>query len=214
MSENEAFETARKRLWDELVNLHDTWDQYQALFSHSSERVRMLNACAGWFFAAIQRVLLRETVLGVSRLTDPVKSGKFNNLTLGTLLADPALIGAKGTQAKIQEAINRAIKAAESVRAHRNKYIAHLDHPTATGSAEEPLPGLSKEHITSVIALMEAAYNVYNHRVRDAQAFFEVDSMQGAEALVAILAQSERWRKFRELHPGRTQDGNSPPDAA
>lgn len=197
----EEFDTARKRLWDEIVMLHDAWDQYEVLFAHSSERVRMLNACAGWFFNLTQRVLLRETILGISRVTDPAKTGQFENLTLGVLLRDPALSEQPEVKAALRAAITAAVDAAGPIRTHRNKYIAHLDHRTATGTAEEPLPGLPRSSIGAVVTAIEDAYQVHSQRVRDAHTFFDVDAPLDAKALVRILEASERWRRYGELRP-------------
>jgi hypothetical protein len=104
----EEFDASRKRLWDEIVMLHDVWDQYEELFAHSSERVRMLNACAGWFFNLTQRVLLRETILGISRVTDPAKTRAFDNLALEFLLRDPALSRQPEVEGDLRAAITKA----------------------------------------------------------------------------------------------------------
>ena len=85
-----AFADTRTRIWNEIVSLHDAWAQYRYLFNESNERVQLLNTCASWFFATTQRLLMREVILGISRLTDPVKFGRFDNLVLSSLLLSPA----------------------------------------------------------------------------------------------------------------------------
>jgi hypothetical protein len=196
----EEFEASRKRLWDELVMLHDAWDQYETLFG-DPQTVRMLNACAGWFFALTQRLLLRETILGISRVTDPAKTGQFENLTLEVLLHDPVLLEHRETEAVLRAAITAAVDAAGPIRTHRHKYIAHLDHQTATGTADVPLPGLPRGSIGTVVKAIEDAYQVHSQQVRDAHTFFDVDAPLDARALVRILEASERWRRYRELNP-------------
>ena len=66
----------------------------------------MLNACARWFFALTQRVLLREVLLGISRLTDSVKTGRFDNLVIGSLLQDPAVDKHPGLRQKLTDTVN------------------------------------------------------------------------------------------------------------
>src|SRR2546427_9015634 len=39
------------------------------------------NACARWFFGSTQRLLIREVLLGIARLTDSPSIGAFDNLT-------------------------------------------------------------------------------------------------------------------------------------
>ena len=53
MTTPEEFDEWRKRLWDEIVGLHDAREQYLVLFGYSPERLEMLNACAAWFFGLI-----------------------------------------------------------------------------------------------------------------------------------------------------------------
>ena len=194
------FAHVRKRLWDELVIAHDSWEQYVTLFAHSDERVRMLNACAGWFFATTQRTLLREVILSISRLTDPIKSGSFDNLVIASLLSDSAIDSHDGLRDAMQAAVDAAVSKAASVRVHRNKYVAHLDHATALGTGDQPLPGLRREDISEAIDLLEKAYNLHGLRVHQSQAFFDVGSMGSVPALLKILESSERWTKWRELH--------------
>ncbi len=207
MSESDAqddssqFDAVTKRLFDALVHLHDAWDHYQFLYGESPERVRMLNACAGWFFALTQRLLLQDTILGISRLTDSTKTGGQENLVLSSLLRDPALQEKPETKADLKGAIDDAVRTAAPVRLHRHKYVAHLDHATALGAADEPLPGLSRTRITEVIGKLESAYNVHSQRVRDTHTFFDLAPLGGGNALVTILEHSDRWKRYQELHP-------------
>lgn len=189
------FEGLSKRLWDELVMLHDAWQMYSYLFGESEERVRMLNACAGWFFGATQRLLLRETILGISRLTDPLRIHGRDNLVLQRLLLDPGLAGAPETKAKLVSAIGKARKAARKVRAHRNRYIAHLDSAYAIEPAGNPLPGLSRRSISAAIQKLEDAYSISCHGSRA----FDLSPLGSADALARILEKSERWRLIRQI---------------
>ena len=200
------FDAIPKRLLDELIQLHDAWHQYQFLFGGSKERVRMLNACAAWFFGVTQRSLLRETILGISRLTDSATLGKYDNLVLSSLLSDPALNVLPDVKEELASAIQDAVEAAQPVRVHRNKYIAHLDHATAIGAPDEPLPALSRSDISAVIAKVEAAYNVHGRRVRGTDNDFALHTLRSADALVQILEHSERWKRYRALHPPDATD--------
>lgn len=201
-----GFDAARKRLWDELVSLHDTWAEYNYLYG-DKDRVRLLNACAPAFFARHERLLLREVILGISRLTDPPKTGKFDNLVLESLVLDPAVAEHEGLREELEPAIKAAVTAAAPIRTHRNKYIAHLDHGTAIGSPSEPLPGLKGKAITAVVTAMGEVYNVHGGRVRESHAFFESSSLGGADALVRILEKSERWRLWREINASAPTEG-------
>jgi hypothetical protein len=55
------------------------------IFAESPKRIELLNEAAGTFFYIIQEVLLNEVQVCLSKLTDPAKSGKYNNLSLEQL---------------------------------------------------------------------------------------------------------------------------------
>lgn len=192
------FEVAREQLTTQLVHLHDMWDQYTMLFSHSEDRVRMLNGCAGWFFYVTHRALLRETVLGISRLTDSPKG----NLTIAILLRDPALQGLPNVRSELEQAIQAVHTSAAKLRTHRNKVLAHLDLATATRIAKA-LPTVLREEITEAIQLLVRAYNVHNHGVHDTEMFFDVLGSGDANELVRVLEESPKWA---EVRGGRVHD--------
>ena len=106
MAEGNEFSAARKRLWNEIVAIHDVWEQYVYLFNESPERIRLLNACASWFFGTTQRVMMRETILGISRLTDAPATGPFKNLVLATLITDPEVDVHEGLADEMRAAMN------------------------------------------------------------------------------------------------------------
>lgn len=194
----EEFESWRTRLRQEIVGLHDAREQYLILFGHSAARVEMLNACAAWFFGLVQRVLLREIILAVSRITDREESLGKSNLVLASLLADPMLADDAGLARELREAIQSAIDAAEPIRVHRHKYIAHLDHAVAIDSPEATIPPLLKADIDGAVAKIEDAYNLHGLRTRQTHAMFSVSTTRGADALVDILEGSERWTRLRD----------------
>ena len=193
------FDTARSRLFDQLVMLHEHWAQWQKLFGESKERVTLLNACAPWFFNVLQGLLIREVLLAISRLTDPVGSGQRTNLVIRTLLSDPALKQRPEVTTELESAVIASEQAAEKFRTHRNKYIAHLDHAVAVGSGERLVPGVSAEEITDVVQKLEEAYNAHGVSMRETTTFFDLTPLGGVDALVRALEGSDRWAKWQEL---------------
>lgn len=191
---SEEFDDWRKRIWDEIVALHDAREQYLTLFAHSRERVEMLNFCARWFFGVVQKTVLREIIMGISRLTDKEMARSQENLVLRVLLRDPALETRPEIAKQLETLILAAEAAAKPFRMHRHKYIAHLDHAVAVGDPSSPLPRLTRAEIDDAISAIEAAYNFHGSRIRDSHAFFSVGTTRGADALVDCLETSHRWQ--------------------
>ena len=65
--------------------MHGRWICYRQLFASSPKRIEVLNECASVFFFIIQDVLFDEIQVSLSKLTDPVKTGKHENLSLENL---------------------------------------------------------------------------------------------------------------------------------
>jgi hypothetical protein len=197
------FEATRKRLWSEVVNLVDARAQYLILFGTSDERVKLLNVCAHWFFGLVQRVLLREIILGTSRLTDPLKSGKHSNLVLESLLLDSRLAERPDVREELRSKVRQAQKAAVAVRQHRHKYIAHLDHAVAIGESEAELPSIKRTDLDAAVDAIGSVYRYYSGEVLDVNAYLRLEPSGGADRLVDILESSQRWTKYLE----RTREG-------
>ena len=191
------FAAARNRLFSELAVLHSAWEQYNFLFLSGSERVKVLNVCAAWFFGMTQRLLMREMLLGISRLTDKAAFGPFDNLTIEGLLRDPALKGKTNLRALLGRRVRKAIRIAGPIRVHRNKYIAHLDHAVAVGNPAALLPRFPLATIRNSLDALEAVYNEHGRRVLGTDTAFELNSLRAAEALFRILEQSDRWTRWK-----------------
>jgi hypothetical protein len=200
MSQATAFDASRTKVWNELVILNDVWAQHAYLFTESEERLRMLNACARWFFGSMQRLMMRDVILGISRLTDPPKTGKHANLVLASLLEDPKIGKYRGLRSQLDKAIGKVKADAAPIRYHRDKYIAHLDEPTAVEATKNPLPGIKKGLIGQIIQEMGKAYNIHGNRTRDSHAFFQLTPLGSAESLVEILESSEQWALWKKLN--------------
>ena len=190
-----TFDTARNRLWDELVHLHDTWEQYRKLYGHSEDRVKLLNSSARSFFALLQRLMVRDVILGISRLTDPPKSKGKSNLVLSVLLEDPRLTDRPELKAELASGINEAKRLAQPVREHRNRYIAHLDHATAIGAPDDPLPPIPGSSVDELITRMESVYHRYRGELDATDSSFELSTLGGFDSLLRVLEDAERWRE-------------------
>src|SRR5258708_21458228 len=69
-------------LHDELAWLHIKWSDFRRLFATGQERVDLLNAAAPAFFSHLQQMMWEDALLHLCRITDPVKSGPHDHLTI------------------------------------------------------------------------------------------------------------------------------------
>jgi hypothetical protein len=63
------------------------WEIYTQLFDSGEANVALLNASGSYVFFLLQRLLLDDTILALSRLTDPPATGKKENASIKHLVA-------------------------------------------------------------------------------------------------------------------------------
>jgi HEPN superfamily AbiU2-like protein len=122
-------------------NIHYKWGIWQALFTHSAERVAELNKTISDFLAIADKSLLQIVIVDISTLIDkrPDTVSLYNEvkrLNLDEL--DP-----------ITKQMNDTIGKIKRIQLHRHKYIGHNDDKVAlTGIVP---PGFSPDYFTEAL---------------------------------------------------------------
>lgn len=117
------------------------WKVYNQLFNSGEENVALLNSSGSYVFFLLQRLLLDDTILALSRLTDPPSSGRNDqdkNASISHLfeLARSTLCPADLDYAN--DSMTKLKGHVKKVRVHRSKAIAHADLPHTIGTAKLP----------------------------------------------------------------------------
>ncbi len=211
----EAINEVYEELKTEITWLHVRWIIYRQLFAASNKRVDLLNECASAFFYIIQELLLWEVQVSLSKLTDPARSGRFDNLSLEQL---QSRLGAHGDQklaARTRSMLDELHSKSEPFRSWRNKQLAHLDLATAMKSSPDPLPEISRQMIEEALGLVRKYMNKIEEHYRDSEIGYEHFIMQSdGEALVAMLRYGLRYEEllkdrtisFDDWHYGKWYD--------
>ncbi len=182
-------------LWNHVSELHAEWKTLMQLFGVSAEQSQHLNTVAGALFDTVYRALLRDVLLGISRLTDALKTGGKDNLVLerlqllGEVEADAAL------SATVAEKIADVRVKASSIRDYRNKYVAHLDLVAALGPGSSVLPGINRSDVDAALEAMADVFNAVEQGLRDRTVMFkDISIIGGAESLLRHLEDAQSWR--------------------
>ena len=80
----------------EVADLYIKWGEYVDLYGTKPSRVELLNETAPYFFKLVQDTLWEDTLLHISRLTDPPQYKDRKRLTirmLGDLITDDTIKG-------------------------------------------------------------------------------------------------------------------------
>ena len=185
----------------EVTWLHGRWICYRQLFAESERRIEMLNECASTFFFIIQDVLISEVQVCLSKLTDPAKTGKHDNLSLEQLQLRIEQSGDPSLARSNRITLDALLLEAAPFRAWRNKQLAHLDLLTAMKAAPNPLPDVSRQMIEDALSLVRKYLNAIEHHYNDSEIGYEhfVMSSDGG----ALLATVRYGLRYEELLVGR-----------
>ena len=111
-------------VWNDWLDGLVRLKEYRVLFGDPAA-VKLLNAISGGgFMWDVQQVLWRDLLLHVTRVTDPEKTGKYENLTVQRL---PPFCERPELRAQLQVSVDTAVQAAEFARDWRNRRISHSD---------------------------------------------------------------------------------------
>jgi len=178
----------------EIVWLHARWLTYRDLYAESPQRVALLNKSAGLFFYIIQDLFLDELQICLSKLTDPARTGKHENLSLECLQAKLDQFGDPKVATKCRTLLDAIQDQCQIFRVRRHKTLAHLDLRTALKQLPAPLPGVSRQMISDALKSTRDYMNLidlhYNH---SEMAYEHFIGHEGAPSLLATLRAGLRY---------------------
>lgn len=181
----------------EVVWLHGRWIIYRQLYGTSQERIDVLNRSASTFFNVLQKTLLHDVQLSLSKLGDPAGSGKRKNLTLAALVAALEGVGESSVVSKLAPLVTTFDDACKNLRHRRNKWIAHFDLGTMLDSKVKPLEGPSRAEIEAALKALRDVMNCVELHFTESQTIYEHFVMNNdGEYLISTLKQGLRYREL------------------
>jgi hypothetical protein len=169
----EIFEPLRT----EIIWLHVRWilyeQLYEQLFGHSEKRVDLLNESAGTLFYVVQDTLLGEIKIALSKLTDPARQGKFDNLSLEMLQSRIKLAADQQLQDTTRSLLDSLHSICGRFRTWRNKTLAHLDLDTALKAETSQLPAITRQMVNDALRLVRDYMNEIEGRYDDSETAYE-----------------------------------------
>jgi hypothetical protein len=148
---------ATNQLWnaldEEVVQLCGRWKLYNQLFASGKENIDLLNKTASYVFFQLQRSMVDSVILTLSKLTDPAKTGKYENASLDNFLKKLKGNIDNESLARFQTQLGNLTRICENIRTHRNKRIGHSDIKCALEDAEW-LPPVTHADIDSALEVL------------------------------------------------------------
>jgi len=175
------------------IILWTDWLLYQQLFG-SVARVSLLNNSGGHLFNVLQHSMLDRLLLGLSRLTDPARTGKQANLSLAGLVEEvdqnPEL------QDRLSQLLSLLRESVVAIREHRNKRIAHADLAALT-EPDAALQGYKIDDVENALSQVAEFLNVYELQINDSQTIYDqciLPMGHDGERLMRCLKEAEAFR--------------------
>lgn len=176
--------SAQYALYEELVWLHAKWTLYKQVFVGSD--MDLLNDTAAGFFGIIQRTLLEDVVLHVSRITDSKKSCGRDNLVLAML---PELVEESDLRARVQALVLEARTACEKFRMWRNRSLAHRDLELVRRAESDLLRAVDLDEMETALRACRDVLNTLEYSYQGSQVGYEhvLVSAGDGDMLLAFL---------------------------
>lgn len=195
-------------LHNELAWLHLKWEQYVELYGTRPERLGLLNTAAPLFFRIVQDSLWEDTLLHLSRLTDPAESPGKSKRTNLTVCALPKLVLEPALRSRMDDLVARAVESTAFARDWRNRHLAHRDLALALGQATHPLAEASRRQVEEALSSLCNVLNAISIHFRQTTVVYDFAGHPGGAQSVlrklsvglnALRAQRERSERGTRL---------------
>lgn len=187
-----------KELKKEISWLHAKWIIYRQLFAHSERRIELLNECASTCFRIIQDTLIGEVQITLSKLTDPARSGKDENLSLEQLQKLVEAQGGVDLVIKSRSLLDDLQNKCEVIRMRRHKQLAHLDLTTTLQSNVNHLPGISRQMVEEALSVVREYMNTIEGHYLESETGYDhfLMNFSDGEALISMLKYGLRYEEL------------------
>jgi hypothetical protein len=188
-----------RELHPEVVWLHARWKVYRQLFGTSERRIDLLNESAASAFYVFQELLFADVQIALSRLTDPPRVGRNENLSLDQLQLRVEAVN--GELAEIlRPLLDQIHTRCAAFRAHRNQRLVHFDLETALRTGARQLPSVSRRMIEEALTSIRTYMNTIQGHYDDTETGYEHFIMHGTDgdALVWLLVKGLRYEELSD----------------
>jgi len=197
-------------LWQEVANLHSRWKIFSQLFAVSEERVDLLREMAPSFFGVLHDTFRDDILMALSRITDPSRTGKKENLSL-------VLLVERIDASKYPEIRKEADILVAAILTHcapfrdlRNRNLAHKDLPSVLRYHTNPLPGISRDMIEHALRTIRSLMNSIQRYFDQAETAYEHIIQRGdGEDIVFYLEQAKEY----QIHLYQTETRKHQPNS-
>jgi hypothetical protein len=184
-------------VYSQVVLLSFAWHEFRALFLSEPSRIEILNKAAGGFFGIIQDTLVDALFLRLAVLSDPARSGKYENVSFDRLMEELRCeLGVKGAESEADRVRQEFHAAVAGIKAHRNKRIAHAD-VDVVATQVVPLDRVTIDDLRKGVDLAFKTFNAMCKPLTETEYALENPIITGeASGLLWALAAAEKYHQL------------------
>jgi|GEM_PF-2224153 len=186
-----ALQEKLKAIDHEVQILHFKWKFFSQLFTDPN-RVKILNATAASLFHSVEDSMLFDILLSITRLTDPPKSFKQENLSFENLIQE---IPDSSLRTEVVNLLSQIKKKTKDIRTWRDKKLSHNDLQKALGSFS--LPQIQMKELTDTLEHIRGIMNAIHRHFSDTMVMYEmcVTSNDGNTLLFYLEYALDVWEE-------------------
>jgi hypothetical protein len=122
----------------EVIQLSYRWKIFLQLFDSREENLQLLNKSGATVFELLQKLIVDDVILTLSRLTDKEKPLGQENVSIKNFISKATPYLSQTLPNELSCTLNRLDSLVQNLRVHRNKAIAHKDIEHAVGARQLP----------------------------------------------------------------------------
>lgn len=142
---------------EEYIQLRYRWAIFDQLFDSGQDKIDILNKSGSNVFQLLQKLIIDDVMIRLSRLSDPPKSMGHENASLNNLVQKLDQKLSSETKVKISEKLTELGKHLDKVKTLRNKSLSHTDLAHAINP--EMLPRPTYEEIEGAMSVVSSVLN-------------------------------------------------------
>lgn len=199
---NDEFKAVFERLQDEATKIHYTWSLYKELYANGDEVISLLNKYGSNLFLLIQKLLIENITLELSKLTDPHRQGSNENLSLKQIQVYADKAGHHDLLKTAKLLYDDIERKCQPFRVVRRKRIAHADFNHALKLSETPLPSISILDIDNTLAALSRYLNAIEHYYFGSETGYDLVKGPfgtGSDALIGALQMAAKYESSQTV---------------
>ena len=177
---------------EEVIQLSYRWKVFRQLFDSGPENLSVLNKSGSYVFGLLQTLMIDDTILALSRLTDTERSMGRENASLKNLLEKSKPHLDQVTRDELTSSFLSLNAYVQNLRVHRNKVIAHKDLSHALGASS--LPNVRYDDLENSMEILRKILTDLGLKLFNQQTCYEVTSRFGTdgEHLLSVLRKARK----------------------